>query len=64
MGLLHSNFCHILWLKLQLLIMIFFRENMPPVLDELTFSVRGGQKIGIVGRTGRYVLFLYFFLTA
>lgn len=28
---------------------------MSPVLDDITFSVQGGQKIGIVGRTGRYV---------
>lgn len=33
---------------------------MSPVLDDVTFSVQGGQKIGIVGRTGRYVYFLYF----
>ncbi|KAG6365767.1 hypothetical protein INS49_007378 [Diaporthe citri] len=26
--------------------------NMSPVLDDITFSVQGGQKFGIVGRTG------------
>lgn len=34
---------------------IIFSKNMSPVLDDITFSVQGGQKIGIVGRTGRYV---------
>ena len=29
-----------------------YREGLPLVLDELAFSVKAGEKIGIVGRTG------------
>lgn len=29
-----------------------YRENLPNVLKGVTFSVHGGQKVGIVGRTG------------
>ena len=29
-----------------------YRDNTPTVLNNLSFSVQGGQKIGIVGRTG------------
>lgn len=32
-----------------------YGDSKAPVLHDLTFSVQGGQKIGIVGRTGRYV---------
>lgn len=29
-----------------------YREDQPPVLDNLNFVIEGGQKVGIVGRTG------------
>ncbi len=29
-----------------------YREGLPPVLDNLNFTIEGGQKVGIVGRTG------------
>ncbi len=29
-----------------------YREGLPPVLDDLNFVIEGGQKVGIVGRTG------------
>ena len=31
---------------------LFYRENEPPTLENLSFSVRSGEHIGIVGRTG------------
>jgi ABC-type multidrug transport system fused ATPase/permease subunit len=30
----------------------YYREGLPPVLNQLSLSVRGGEKIGVVGRTG------------
>ena len=29
-----------------------YRDNTPLVLQKLSFEIEGGQKIGIVGRTG------------
>jgi ABC-type multidrug transport system fused ATPase/permease subunit len=29
-----------------------YRENLPTVLNGVTFSVKAGEKIGVVGRTG------------
>lgn len=37
-----------------------YSEHIPPSLEDITFSVQGGQKIGVVGRTGRYVSLLRF----
>lgn len=31
------------------------RKDSTPVLKSLSFSLDGGQKLGIVGRTGRFV---------
>lgn len=46
--------------RLFLLTIAFFSKSMSPVLDDITFSVHGGQKIGIVGRTGRYAFLSVF----
>ena len=32
--------------------MVFFSENLPLVLKEVSFEVEGGKRVGIVGRTG------------
>ena len=29
-----------------------YRDNTPKVLNDLRFHIEGGQKVGIVGRTG------------
>lgn len=29
-----------------------YREKLEPVLREISFKIEGGQKVGIVGRTG------------
>lgn len=31
---------------------VCYRPGLPPVLKELSFNVKAGEKIGIVGRTG------------
>jgi ABC-type multidrug transport system fused ATPase/permease subunit len=31
---------------------IRYRENLPPVLKNVSFDVKPGEKIGVVGRTG------------
>jgi ABC-type multidrug transport system fused ATPase/permease subunit len=31
------------------------RENSAPVVKDINLSIPGGQKFGLVGRTGRYV---------
>lgn len=46
--------------RLRFLTITFFSKSMSPVLDDITFSVHGGQKIGIVGRTGRYAFLSVF----
>jgi ATP-binding cassette subfamily C (CFTR/MRP) protein 1 len=33
-------------------LLVQYREGLEPVLKEITFYVKGGEKIGIVGRTG------------
>ena len=33
-------------------VVLKYRENTEIVLNDLSFTVRGGEKIGIVGRTG------------
>jgi ABC-type multidrug transport system fused ATPase/permease subunit len=44
-----------------------YRPDLPYVIEDLSFSVRGGEKIGVVGRTGAgksrcVFLSLHFFL--
>ena len=29
-----------------------YREDLPPVLKDLTLSIKGGSRVGVVGRTG------------
>ena len=29
-----------------------YRENLPLVIKEISFNIKNGEKIGIVGRTG------------
>lgn len=29
-----------------------YRDDLPDVIRDLSFDIRGGQKIGVVGRTG------------
>ena len=33
-------------------VVLKYRPELPPVLKGLSMSVQGGEKIGIVGRTG------------
>jgi len=33
-------------------VVMCYREGLPPVLNGVTFVIEGGQKIGVVGRTG------------
>lgn len=32
-----------------------YREGLPRVLKGVTFSIKPGEKVGIVGRTGQYI---------
>lgn len=29
-----------------------YRHDLPPVLKDLTLSIKGGSRVGVVGRTG------------
>lgn len=37
-----------------------YRADLPPVLKKISFDIKGGQKVGIVGRTGEWILHISF----
>jgi len=42
---------------------IRYRESLPPALKNISLSIKGGERIGVVGRTGsgKSTLYVYYF---
>lgn len=39
-----------------------YRESLPPSLKDINIKIKGGQKIGVVGRTGKFLKCIHYII--